>query len=46
MTAREKVIIEAKLRSIEVVYTTLKDQAQGLALELSSRKKVFEASYN
>lgn len=27
-------------------YTTLKDQAQGIALELSSRKIVLEASYN
>jgi hypothetical protein len=29
-----------------VPYTTLKDQAQGLALELSSRKKALEAFYN
>jgi hypothetical protein len=44
MTVREKFVVEAKLRSIDVVYTTLKDQTQGLALELSSRKKYFRPS--
>jgi hypothetical protein len=34
------------LLSIEVAYTMLKDQAQGLALELSSREKAPEAFYN
>ena len=38
--------MKAKLWSIEVAYTTLKDQTQGLALELSSKEKALEASYN
>lgn len=42
----EKTVMEAKLQSIEVVYITLKDQAQGLALELSFRKKALETFYN
>jgi len=37
--------MKAKLWSIKVAYTTLKDQAQGIALELSSRKKALEAFY-
>lgn len=42
---REKTIMEAKLRSINVDYSTLKDQAQGFALELGSCEITFEATY-
>jgi len=38
--------VRAGLHSFEVAYTTLKDQSQGLALELSLREKELEASYN
>jgi hypothetical protein len=37
--------MEAELQSIEVAYTTLKDQAQGLAFELSYMEKTLAASY-
>jgi hypothetical protein len=42
----ENTVMEAKLQSIKVVYITLKDQAQGLALALSFRKKTLETFYN
>lgn len=42
---REKTIMEAKLRSINVDYSTLKDQAQGFSLELGSCEITFKAAY-
>ena len=42
----KKIVMEAELQSIEVAYTTLKDQAQGLAFELSYMEKTLAASYN
>jgi hypothetical protein len=38
--------MEAELQSIEVIYTTLKDQTQGLTFELSYMKKTLAASFN
>jgi hypothetical protein len=38
--------MEAELQSIEVAYTMLKDQAQGLVFELSYMEKMLIASYN
>ena len=48
MTAfrRKKNVVEAKLQSIKVVYSKLKDQMYGLSLKLKSQEKAFEASYN
>ncbi|KAL9397466.1 hypothetical protein Peur_011719 [Populus x canadensis] len=38
--------MKAELQNIEVAYTTLKDQAQGLAFELSYMEKTLATSYN
>lgn len=42
---REKTIMKAKLQSINVDYSALKDQAQGFALKLGSCEITFEATY-
>jgi hypothetical protein len=42
----KKIVVEAELRNLKVAYSTLKDHAQGLVLQLNSCEKSLQTTYN
>uniref|UniRef100_B9NF87 Uncharacterized protein n=1 Tax=Populus trichocarpa TaxID=3694 RepID=B9NF87_POPTR len=43
---KEKVVVEAELRDLKVAYTSLKDNMQGIVIQLGSTEKELQMAYN